>query len=93
MRTEPSKAGSLFAPGAMRAVGLMLLATLSGAGMHVVGRHLSADMHPFEITFFRFFMGFLLMLPLVLRYGLSPLRTRRVGLHLLRAGRSGRRSC
>ena len=85
MDAEQAKAGTILAPGVMRAVGLMLIATLCGAGMHAVGRHLASGLHPFEITFFRFFMGFLLMLPLVLRHRGLALKTRRPFLHLLRA--------
>ncbi len=48
-------------------------------------RHLTESQHTFEIVFFRNFFGLLAMLPWLLRRGAGALRTRRWGLHLLRA--------
>ncbi len=64
---------------------LMVASTVGFAGMHAVVRHLSADLHPFEIAFFRNFFGLAAIAPWFLRLGLRPLRTRRFGLHLTRA--------
>jgi drug/metabolite transporter (DMT)-like permease len=52
--------------------------TLGGfcfAAMNVLIRQLSADMHPFEVVFFRNAGGLVFMLPWLLRVGTSALRT------------------
>ncbi len=68
----------------MRGMGLALLSTIAWAsGMGVV-RHLSADLHPFQIAFFAAFFGLLAMLPWLIRYGLRPLRTEKFGLYVVR---------
>lgn len=64
---------------------LMVLATLATAGQHATLRFLSTGIHPFEIAFFRCLFGLLVLAPLFLRRGLAPLRTRRLGLHVLRS--------
>lgn len=63
----------------------MLLATLALTGMHAVVRFLSAEMHPFEITFFRNLFGLLVMAPLMFRAGLEELKSRQPRLQLLRS--------
>jgi drug/metabolite transporter (DMT)-like permease len=62
----------------------MLGATVVFSGMHATIRHASAGMHPFEIAFFRNMFGLLLLAPLLFRYGIAPLRTAHLKLHLLR---------
>lgn len=52
--------------------------------MAIVIRHVSADLHPFEIAFFRSFFGALVALPLLLRHGPRVLRTDRLGFYVLR---------
>ena len=65
-------------------MGLALLSTIAFAsGMGVV-RHLSADMHTFQIAFFSSLFGLFAMLPWGLRYGLRPLRTDKFWLHVVR---------
>lgn len=56
----------------------------SFSGMAVAARELSADLSTFEILFFRSFVGLLILLPFVLRNRGAGLRTRRLGLQLLR---------
>jgi drug/metabolite transporter (DMT)-like permease len=68
----------------LRGALLMAVAAACYAILHGSVRYLSADIHPFEITFFRNLFGFLVVLPWFV-HGLQPLRTRRFGLHLLRA--------
>lgn len=68
-----------------RAVVLMLGATLMLALMHGLVRHLSTDMHPFMIVFFRNLFGLIAVLPLLMRAGLGTLKTQHPKLHLLRA--------
>ena len=63
----------------------MVFASTIGRGA-VLGmvRHTVTDFHPFEVAFFRNFFGLISLLPWFLRHGLGPLRTKRLGLHLLR---------
>lgn len=72
--------------GNLRGIAWMAASTVAFVGMHGTVRHLSAELHPFEIAFFRQFFGFLALAPWFLRYGLEPLYTRRLPLHALRAG-------
>ena len=67
--------------GALCMVGATLAMSLMSADI----RHLSATVHPFEITFFRNLFGLAAFAPLFLRTGFKPLRTRHPGLHALRA--------
>ncbi len=72
-------------PGATRGIVLMLLSTLGFSVMHALIRHVSAELHPIQIAFFRNFFGLVVFLPWFLRLGLAPLRTRQLKLHALRA--------
>lgn len=71
--------------GALLGVGLMFVSTFFFAGMHASIRHVSAEIHPFEIAFFRSLFALVVVLPWFIRLGIAPLRTRRIGLHGLRA--------
>lgn len=42
-------------------------------------RHLSAEVHPFQIAFLRNIIGLAMLMPILLRYGLEPLKTKNVG--------------
>ena len=68
----------------LRGMLYMSLAALLLTGVNALIRDLSSGMHPYEIAFFRNFFGFLFLVPVFLRRGLQPLRTRRFGLHALR---------
>jgi drug/metabolite transporter (DMT)-like permease len=48
-------------------------------------RHLTASLDPLQVVFFRTAFGLLAMLPWLIGRGPAVLRTRRLGLHLLRA--------
>ena len=64
---------------------LMLLAGfLLGAGFAMV-RHVTATIHPFEVTFFRSIFGLLVVAPWLFKQGTKPLKTNIFHLHLLRA--------
>ena len=64
---------------------LFMVATAVGSGcMAGLVRHVSADLHPFQIVFFRNFFGLIALMPLVLSYGWKPLKTKRFGWHSLR---------
>jgi len=67
-----------------RATWLMVASTTCFAGMALTIRFAAAELHAFEIAFFRNFFGLLFALPLLLRTGTHVLRTRRMSLYLLR---------
>ncbi|MDP6805114.1 MAG: DMT family transporter [Rhodospirillales bacterium] len=63
----------------------MVGSTVWFAIMMAMIRDLSAAIHPFEITFFRFLFGLAFLSPVFIRRGLEPLRSRRPGLQILRS--------
>lgn len=63
---------------------LMILATALLSTMHAMVRYLSAELHPFEIAFFRNLFGFVAVLPLLIRAGWSGLSSRHPGLQCAR---------
>ena len=70
--------------GNSRAVLLMVIGTVFFSSMHALIRYMSADLHAFELAFFRNLFGVLVVLPWLLRSGLTPLKTKRLGLHSVR---------
>lgn len=62
----------------------MLLATVLLSTMHVLVRYLSADLHPFVVVFFRNLFGLIVLIPLLMKAGISSLATRKPGLYSLR---------
>jgi drug/metabolite transporter (DMT)-like permease len=81
----PTPSAGRAADQALRGIGLMFASTCLIAAMHGAIRHVSATIHPFEIAFFRSLFALVVVLPWFVRHGLAPLRTRRIGLHGLRA--------
>ena len=63
----------------------MLMATLVLACKHGMVRYLGGDLHPFVIAFYRNLFGLIAILPLVLKAGLSGLRTHHPQLMVLRS--------
>ncbi len=63
----------------------MALSTVAFVTMHAAVREVSQDMHPFEVAFFRQVFGIVALAPWFIRYGLAPLRTKRLGMHGVRA--------
>jgi drug/metabolite transporter (DMT)-like permease len=63
----------------------MLLSTAFFASMHACVRYLSADIHPFEIAFFRNLFGVVFLLPFIVRNGGALLRTQHLNWHMVRA--------
>ncbi len=82
-----SRASAFWAglPSPTRGIVMMLLSTLGFSAMHALIRHVSADLHPIQIAFFRNFFGLVVFLPWFLRFGFAPLRTRHLKLHAFRA--------
>jgi drug/metabolite transporter (DMT)-like permease len=68
-----------------RGIALIVLSTFGFAGMHTLIRYVSAEIHPFEIAFFRNLFGMVVFAPWLIRHGFAILRTRRIAMHGLRA--------
>lgn len=68
----------------LRGIIWMLTFSLCMAGMHASIRHVSQEVHPFEVAFFRLLFGLLAVAPFFVRSGWAPLRTRRIGMLTLR---------
>lgn len=83
-RKEPGADIDTSTAAALRGPLLMLAAATVLTCMHATVRHVSADMHPFEITFFRNLFGLAAILPLAIRAGPSSFRSRQPRLQLLR---------
>ncbi|MFX4220256.1 MAG: DMT family transporter [Thalassobaculum sp.] len=66
--------------GSLAGVLMMAVAAAAFSIMHAGIRHVSADLHPFEIAFFRVFFGFFALAPVFLRQGWAPLRTTKLKL-------------
>jgi drug/metabolite transporter (DMT)-like permease len=62
----------------------MLLATVGFSMVSGMTRHVSAELHPFEIVFFTSLFGFPVVLPWLARDGIKPFRTNHLSLHVLR---------
>ncbi|MBL4748157.1 MAG: DMT family transporter [Magnetovibrio sp.] len=71
-------------PAVMGAIWMMLAACLLGV-LSLLARKISADLHPFEVAFFRNFAQFVLMLPWLAVMGLNIMRTKRVWAHIRRS--------
>ena len=71
-------------PGNLKGMAYALLSGMTFAASNGMVRHVSAEVHPFEIAFFSFFFGFFVLLPVLARTGLAPLRTKRPGMHMVR---------
>ena len=69
-----------------RAALLMVLAGCGSTIMNAIIRHGAAELHPFQVTFFRAFFALVFMLPWLWRNGgLGALRTPKLGYYTLRA--------
>lgn len=69
----------------IRGIALMFLSTFFFAAMHAVILYLTKVMHPFEAAFFRNAAGLIFVIPWFIRYGLEPLRTEHLNLHVARS--------
>jgi len=63
----------------------MFLATMLFASMHACVRHVTDDLDPLIVAFFRNVFGLAVILPILFRTGLAPFKTNRLGLLTLRA--------
>ena len=63
----------------------ILMASAAFPIMGAIIKYLTIDLHPFQVAFLRCFLGFLLILPLILRNEPSKIvNTNRFSMHLLR---------
>ena len=62
----------------------MAIAAVLFVSMHTIVRGMSGELHPFEIAFFRAFLGLFVLAPIVVRDRGLSLRTPNLKLHLLR---------
>jgi drug/metabolite transporter (DMT)-like permease len=53
----------------------MILNAALMTGMAVMVRHVAEELHPFQVAFFRNVIGVIILMPLLLRYGIEPLKT------------------
>jgi drug/metabolite transporter (DMT)-like permease len=67
-----------------RGAALVSAGSLTLVIMATVVKYLGARIPSIEILFFRSFIGFFFVLPLLIRNPMEPLRTKRPGMHLLR---------
>jgi len=63
----------------------MLASTLLFTVMHASVRHLSSDLHPFEIAFFRNALALLFFIPIIAKSRGALLKTKHLKWHLLRS--------
>ena len=69
----------------LRGILLMSLSTVGFAIMHTAIRYLSFDLSPFQIAFFRNLFGFVIIVPIMLKSGMSIFRTNKIGWHASRS--------
>ena len=69
----------------LNGIGLMIMATVLFSIMHASIKFMSTSMHPFVIAFFRNLFGLLVIAPWFIKYGLKPLKTNRIKLHMARS--------
>lgn len=72
-------------PAVTRGIILMVVTTVLFTAMHAAIRHVTRELPPIQVAFFRAFFGLLIFLPVVFRSGFGFLRTKRIGMHILRA--------
>ena len=72
-------------PPLLRGIVLMIASTVMFAAMHAAIRHVSDELSPLQIAFFRNFFGLVIFLPLAIRTQFGFLQTQRLGMHLVRA--------
>jgi drug/metabolite transporter (DMT)-like permease len=68
-----------------RGIVFILIATISFTSMDAIVRHTSSQLHPFEIAFFRNFLGAITLMPLCLKAGWGSLKTNKIRTYGLRS--------
>jgi drug/metabolite transporter (DMT)-like permease len=79
----------------VRGILFMLASTVTFSIMSGIVRKLAGygDVHAFEIAFFRNFFGFIMFLPVLMRVGLGPMKTNKLGLLGIRSICNGVSMC
>ena len=72
-------------PPHVRGVILAIAASAAFASMHVTVRYLTAEIHPFEVAFFRNALALVFLAPWLVSLKRVDLVTQRIGLHVVRA--------
>jgi drug/metabolite transporter (DMT)-like permease len=72
-------------PVTVKVAGYMLVSAACFSGSTAIIRHVSAEIDPIEIAFFRSLFGLVVLLPWLWSQGINALRTDRLQLHSLRA--------
>ena len=70
--------------GNLRGIVWITIGTILFALTDVVVKILGSSFHPFELSLFRYSVGFVMLAPVFWRMGLSGLKTKRLGLHMTR---------
>ncbi len=68
----------------VRGVALMCASTVAFAVMHTLVKHMSSELHPFQIAFFRNIFGLAFLMPLLIQTKFELFSSSRIGLHALR---------
>ncbi len=63
----------------------MIFSCAMMAGVAALARHLTSEMHPYMVVFFRLITAQVCMLPWLFRHGVGVLKTDRMGLYITRA--------
>lgn len=79
------KASVARVPPNVQGMALMLVVTIFIVSMHGLIRHLSRELPPFEVAFFRNLFGIPILLPFLYRDGLAIFRTPRLRVHVIRS--------
>lgn len=66
------------------AVSWFILSLVSSSINDVISKYSGASLHTYEITFFRFLFGSLTLIPFIMYYGVSTLKTSRPMVHVFR---------
>ena len=72
-------------PAPVRGALWMVVSAALFSSMTGIVRHVSLGIHPYEIAFFRYVFGLVALIPWILYSGQATFRTRRLGLHFVRA--------
>jgi len=72
-------------PVVLRVAFWMILAAAGYASMFALVKHLSADVSIYVVIFWRYVLALLVFVPWAIRGGAAGLKTRRLGLHMIRA--------
>ena len=64
----------------LKGMAFMGVSTMAVASVNAIGHHVSVEIHPFEIAFFRSMISIFVLAPAIVRRKFAPLRTRRPAL-------------